>query len=178
MDAVVRDGFVETLEEEQRLHHEVLQHYGFYQNSTPSQRMELLAVASPVSAEDGQSLLEAGYSCRDVVFVGVSRKLTGVEQWYEDHFERFERLVDTRFDIRTDRVGIWIDYTRGNGGLIATLTGPRRPLTSAGILHASLRRPFGSRRVLALIHWQALKLWWKGARFRSRPAPPVDEVTR
>jgi CRP/FNR family transcriptional regulator len=73
MDAVVRDGFVETLEKEQQLRHHVLQHYGFYQNSTPSQRMELLAVASPVSAEDGQSLLEAGYSCRDVLLVGDGR---------------------------------------------------------------------------------------------------------
>ena len=70
MDAVVRDGFVETLEQEQQVLHDVLQHYGFYQNSTPSQRMELLAVARPVSAGDGQSLLEAGYSCRDALFVG------------------------------------------------------------------------------------------------------------
>ena len=69
MDAVARDGFVETLEQGQRPLHDVLQHYGFYQNSTPSQRVELLAVASPVSAADGQSLLEAGYSCRDVLFV-------------------------------------------------------------------------------------------------------------
>jgi CRP/FNR family transcriptional regulator len=70
MDAVVRDGFVVTLGLEQRPLHDVLQHYGFYQNSTPSQRMELLAVASPVSFGDGQSLLEAGYSCRDVLLVG------------------------------------------------------------------------------------------------------------
>ncbi|MEO6301155.1 MAG: DUF1365 domain-containing protein [Paracoccaceae bacterium] len=83
-----------------------------------------------------------------------------------------------RFDIRTDRIGIWIDFTAGNGGLIATLTGKREPLTNAGILRACLRRPFGSRRVLALIHWQALKLWWKGAGFRSRPLPPTKEVTR
>lgn len=83
-----------------------------------------------------------------------------------------------RFDIRPDRIGIWIDFTAGNGGLIATLTGKRVPLTNAGILMACLRRPFGSRRVLALIHWQALKLWWKGAGFRSRPVPPVEEVTR
>lgn len=73
MDAVVRDGFVETLEQEQRQLHEVLQHYGFYQNSTPSQRMELLAVANPVSAAGGQCLLEAGYSCRDVLFVGAGQ---------------------------------------------------------------------------------------------------------
>ena len=70
MDAVVRDGFVETLEPEQQLRHHVLQHYGFYQNSNPSQRMEILAAASPVAAADGEALLEAGYSCRDVLFVG------------------------------------------------------------------------------------------------------------
>jgi CRP/FNR family transcriptional regulator len=70
MDAVVRDGFVESLEQGQQPLHGVLQHYGFYQNSTPSQRAELLAIASPVAVGDGESLLEAGYSCRDVLFVG------------------------------------------------------------------------------------------------------------
>jgi DUF1365 family protein len=93
-------------------------------------------------------------------------------------FQPVEGGYTFRFDIREDRIGIWIDYTQGNGGLIATLTGPRRPLTNSAILRACLRRPFGSRRVLALIHWQAVKLWWKGAPFRSRPLPPVAEVTR
>ncbi len=93
-------------------------------------------------------------------------------------FQPVEGGYTFRFDITPDKIGIWIDYSRGNGGLIATLTGDRKPLTNAGILRAVLRRPFGSRRVLALIHWQALKLWWKGATFRSRPLPPVDEVSR
>lgn len=83
-----------------------------------------------------------------------------------------------RFDIRPDRISIRIDYAAGNGGLVATLTGNRKPLTSLGLLRACIRRPFGSRRVMALIHWQALKLWWKGARYRLRPEPPADEVTR
>lgn len=83
-----------------------------------------------------------------------------------------------RFDIRDDRIGIWIELSRGNGGLLATLTGTRKPLTNGAILRACLRRPFGSRRVLTLIHWQALKLWWKGARYRARPEPPSREVTR
>ncbi|MEM6729429.1 MAG: DUF1365 family protein, partial [Pseudomonadota bacterium] len=34
------------------------------------------------------------------------------------------------------------------------------------------------RRVLALIHWQALKLWWKGVRYRPQPVPPSEEVSR
>ena len=93
-------------------------------------------------------------------------------------FQPVEGGYTFRFDIQPDSIGIWIDYSRGNGGLIATLTGARKPLTNGGILRAMLRRPFGSRRVLALIHWQALKLWWKGATFRPRPEPPVNEVSK
>lgn len=83
-----------------------------------------------------------------------------------------------RFDITDERIGIWIDYAQGNGGLIATLTGPRTPLTNGAILWACLRRPFGSRRVLALIHWQALKLWIKRAPFFTRPEPPKQDVSK
>ncbi len=83
-----------------------------------------------------------------------------------------------RFDIRADRVGVWIDYRDTGTRLYATLTGRRRRLTDGRILAACLVRPFGSRRVLGLIHWQALKLWWKGARWHIRPAPPADDVSR
>lgn len=113
-----------------------------------------------------------------------------------------------RFDIQPDRIGIWINLVQSadtpaapqpivdtqssdvprtstacadpppSGGLIATLTGPRLPLTNRAILRACLHRPFGSRRVLGLIHWQAVKLWWKGARWHVRPTPPRDEISR
>jgi len=82
-----------------------------------------------------------------------------------------------RFDIRPDRVGVWIDFSTGNEGVLATLTGKRGPLTTGGILRSALRRPLGARRVLALIHWQALRLWWKGAPYRVRPEPPENEVS-
>lgn len=93
-------------------------------------------------------------------------------------FQPVEGGYTFRFDIRPDKIGIWIDYSAGTGGLMATLTGPRQPLSNRNILAACFRRPFGSRRVLGLIHWQALKLWWKGAPFRPRPVPPAEEVTR
>jgi len=105
-------------------------------------------------------------------------RLTSRKVLHVSPFQEVEGGYTFRFDISDDRIGIWIDYTRGNGGLIATLAGPRRALTNRGILGALLRRPFGSRRVLFLIHWQALRLWWKGARFRSRPAAPEAEVSR
>ena len=83
-----------------------------------------------------------------------------------------------RFDMRNDRVAIRIDYRHAEGGLLATLAGDRTPLTSAAIASAALRRPLGALRVSALIHYQAVKLWWQRARFRSRPEPPSQEVSR
>lgn len=93
-------------------------------------------------------------------------------------FQPVEGDYSFRFDVGADRIAIRIAYGHAGGGLVATLTGPRRPATVTGLFGALLRRPFGSRRVLALIHWQALKLWWKGAAYRPRPEPPAQEVSR
>ncbi len=73
MDAMVEDGFAETLNSCHRFAHEVLRKYGFYVNSDPEQRLELLEAAKPVEAGDGRPLLETGYSCRDVILVGQGR---------------------------------------------------------------------------------------------------------
>ena len=93
-------------------------------------------------------------------------------------FQPVEGGYRFRFDIRPERLDIVIDYRHGEGGVVATLSGTRAPLTDRAILGALLRRPFGSRRVLGLIHWQALRLWAKSARFMRRPKPPADEVSR
>jgi uncharacterized protein len=104
--------------------------------------------------------------------------ITAQKIFHVSPFQPVEGRYDFRFDIRPDRIGIWIDYTTPGGGLFTNLIGPRLSLTTAGILASACRRPFGSRRVLALIHWQALKLWWKKVRFNPRPAPPNEDVSQ
>ena len=97
------------------------------------------------------------------------------------HVSPFQPLTGAytfRFDITAEAIDIKIDYTTPTGGVIATLRAAREPMTNRSILGALRRRPFGSRLVLALIHWQALKLWWKGARFHVRPEPPNTEVSQ
>ncbi|WP_281967219.1 DUF1365 domain-containing protein [Roseovarius nanhaiticus] len=120
------------------------------------------------------------YLCHkpDGSVITASDRLKSDKIFHVSPFQQVDGGYEFRFDLRGERIGIWIDMTGGDGGLIATLTGPRRALTNRGLLRAMLRRPFGSRRVLALIHWQALKLWWKGATYRSRPEPPENEVSR
>jgi uncharacterized protein len=104
--------------------------------------------------------------------------ITAQKIFHVSPFQPVEGRYDFRFDIRPDRIGIWIDYSTAGGGLFTNLIGPRVALTNAGILASALRRPFGSRRVLALIHWQALKLWWKKVRFHARPLPPKEDVSQ
>jgi CRP/FNR family transcriptional regulator len=70
MDMLVDDGFVETLPESQRLAHDVLRNYGFYLSSSVRQRRELLEAAVPEGVPEGRLMMEAGYSCSNVVFVG------------------------------------------------------------------------------------------------------------
>jgi len=107
-----------------------------------------------------------------------SDPLQAAKIFHVSPFQPIEGGYTFRFDIRPDKIGIWIDYSAGNGGLIATLEGPRAPLSNRSILRAMWRRPFGARRVLFLIHWQAVKLWVKRAPFRSRPEPPTQDVSR
>ena len=137
----------------------------------------LRAVIAEVSNTFGD---RHSYLCRhdDLREVTRAETIEADKIFHVSPFQPVEGGYTFRFDITPTQIGIWIEYKRGNGGLIATLTGTRKPLSNAGILRAAVRRPFGSRRVLTLIHWQALKLWWKGARYRARPEPPVDEVSR
>lgn len=120
------------------------------------------------------------YLCHreDLAPIGAQDRLTARKVLHVSPFQRVEGTYEFRFDLRPDHIGIWIDFTGGNGGVTATLVGKRQRLSNWSLIRACLRRPFGSRRVLALIHWQALKLWWKGAQFRARPEPPRQEVSR
>lgn len=103
--------------------------------------------------------------------------LEATKVFHVSPFQPVEGTYQFRFDISDRNVNVWIRYDSSKGTLIATLGGARERLTNLSILKSLVRRPFGSRRVVALIHWQALKLFFKGARYRSRPAAPSSEVS-
>lgn len=138
---------------------------------------DLVAVISEVTNTYGD---RHSYLCHREDRGPITREdtLTATKIFYVSPFQPVEGGYRFRFDIGAGRVGVWIDYSNGAGGLFTNLIGPRVALTNAAILWAALRRPFGSRRVLALIHWQALKLAVKGVSFRRRPAPPEAEVSQ
>jgi uncharacterized protein len=56
--------------------------------------------------------------------------------------------------------------------LAATFIGKHMELTTASALTAFCRIPLLTLKVVGGIHYEAMKLWFKGVRFFSRPAPP------
>ncbi|MGH7002540.1 MAG: DUF1365 domain-containing protein, partial [Alphaproteobacteria bacterium] len=60
---------------------------------------------------------------------------------------------------------------RGAAGEIlrAALSGRRRPLTDGELLRAFAAHPLMTLKVIGAIHWHALRLWGRGARFCPKP---------
>lgn len=74
--------------------------------------------------------------------------------------------VDVEFDftlrVPAGRLAVQIDdYAQGQRTLISTLTGVRTDLSDRQLAWFSLKFPLLTVRVIALIHWHALRLWVK-----------------
>jgi DUF1365 family protein len=90
--------------------------------------------------------------------------------------------MDLRYDFRVidpdARIVIGIRASDAEGAMLdAVLAGTRAPLTDSSLARAFLRLPLVSLKVMAAIHWEALKLWAKGIRYRSPPPAPMTSPT-
>lgn len=83
-----------------------------------------------------------------------------------------------RFEEPGERLLVRLDETREGLALIDTaMSGDRRELTDRALLAQVARMPVQAFKVLAAIHWQALKIWLRGASFHKKPPPPDLEAT-
>lgn len=71
-----------------------------------------------------------------------------------------------------------ITVSDGDGMLLTARHNARRvEVSDAALLRLFLTIPLLTLRVVGGIHWEALKLWLKGLRLRTRPAPPPTPVS-
>jgi len=61
--------------------------------------------------------------------------------------------------------------------MAAAQTARAQPFTDRNLLRCFLRMPLMTFKVVAMIHWQALKLLLRGAPLYRKPDPPAKEVT-
>jgi DUF1365 family protein len=82
------------------------------------------------------------------------------------------------FAAPAERLRVVIHETREGAPILdASLAGERQPLTDGALLRQVARMPGMTLKVVAGIHWEALKLWLRGARFHRKPVPPEPEFS-
>ncbi|MDP3689622.1 DUF1365 domain-containing protein [Bradyrhizobium sp.] len=98
--------------------------------------------------------------------------------FYVSPFMDMDLVYDFRLTEPTGRVTLGIRASRaGEPVLHASLAGHRRELSDRELLLIFLKIPLITAKVTLAIHWEALRLWLKGIRLRTRPAAPVHHTT-
>lgn len=85
--------------------------------------------------------------------------------------------LDTAFDFALsppgERLDVAIDDYQGDTLVMRSLLqGSRMALTDANVARLTARYPLVTLRVITLIHWHAMKLWWRGTPWRRKAAEP------
>lgn len=93
-----------------------------------------------------------------------------------------DMALQYRFRIEPPReqlsIGVSVhDSGDGSAVLNARLDATRTPLTDGALLRLLVTHPLLTLKVVVGIHWEALRLWLKGARLHERPAAPDRPMT-
>ncbi|MCW5732027.1 MAG: DUF1365 domain-containing protein [Alphaproteobacteria bacterium] len=104
---------------------------------------------------------------------------SAAKDFYVSPFIGMESRYRFRMSAPGERLSVVIHQTVPDGDmLIATQNGVRAPFDDRRLLGAFIRYPLMTFKVIGAIHWQALRLWLKGAKLVPRPPAPERPVSR
>lgn len=107
---------------------------------------------------------------------GAVFRLRVPKHFYVSPFSDVDVAFDFTLRVPGDRLSIQIDdYVGAERTLTSSLAGPRRELTTARLAWFTLKYPFLTLRIIALIHWHALRLWLKKLPWFAKAARPADQ---
>lgn len=92
---------------------------------------------------------------------------------------RFLRTAAGGLPSDAGRTVVRVEHDDAEGPVLLTsVSGRLQPLTAASRRAVLRRMPWHALGVVLRIHWQALRLWWRGVPVFTKPAPPAHAVTR
>lgn len=100
------------------------------------------------------------------------------KQFHVSPFLKVSGEYHFRFAYSEEKIGVWIDYyDEGQKILLTSVVGKRQPLSDKELLIHFLRYPMITFKVIALIHYHALKLVLKGIKYNNKPAAPLKDIS-
>ena len=109
--------------------------------------------------------------------IGAHTVLSCRKQLHVSPFCRVEGGYQFRFAETATTALARIDYHDDDGLLLHTAIGGRlQPFDAAHLRRALLRQPLLALQVIGRIHWQALRLWFKGVPFFGRTAHEASSL--
>jgi len=110
-------------------------------------------------------------------FVGDAH-LSCTKKLYVSPFNDLEGHYDFTVHVPGDQLKLTIVLTTQHKPcLSAWFDGTRLALTDGALLRSFVGLPFLPLKIVAGIHWEAARLWFKGLRMVPRPAPPDHPVS-
>lgn len=102
------------------------------------------------------------------------------KRFFVSPFNRVRGRYSFHAPVPGETLGLGVALQDSEGPLLkAYVAGARRDFSDRNLLRAFARLPFMTFKVIAAIHWEALKLRLKGLRLVKRPRPPVEAtITR
>jgi DUF1365 family protein len=101
------------------------------------------------------------------------------KQLYVSPFLGMELHYRFRVEPPAERLSLGVSVHDGDDTAVLNtrLDAQRRPLTDGALLRVFFTHPLLTLKVVGGIHWEALKLWLKGARLHTRPRAPERPLT-
>ena len=109
---------------------------------------------------------------------GAMVRQTAPKRFYVSPFMDMDLAYDFEISPPGEAVSVTVGVRRGDEPVLtASFWGQRSTLTDASLLKAWLRHPLLSFKVIAGIHWEAVRILARGIGLRRRPPPPAHPVT-
>ena len=100
------------------------------------------------------------------------------KQLYVSPFNGMDMHYRFRISSPGEALSIGVSVHDAQGLVLhARLDAQRRPLSDAGLLRVFFSHPLLNLKVVAAIHWEALRLWLKRVPLQPRPAAPARDFT-
>lgn len=106
--------------------------------------------------------------------------LTGQKVFHVSPFLEREGSYEFRFALSNHNIGVWIDFydAEGNKKLLTALNGKLEDLTQFSSKKAFFGYPLITLKAIFLIHWQAVKIFFKKIAYVPKPIQQTERITK